>query len=174
MKLQYFKRKISISAQAWATNNYTLTTAAAHGLVAGESITLFDAYSQSSQTYVLAAGSVGSTLVIPDTNAGRKFNTEFFVNYYTANTTTTTESPGMSMVTYQATVTTSSGNGAATVVVQGSNDGIGWVVLNTITLASAASPNSNGFALTAPWLYTRAVISGLTGTGAKCYVSYNV
>jgi hypothetical protein len=174
MKQQYFKRKISISAQAWATNNYTLTTGAAHGIAVGESIVLFDVYSQSSQTYTTAGGTTGSTIVIADTNNGRQFNVDFFVTYYTANTTTTVESPGASLVTYQATVTTSSGNGAATVNIQASNDNIGWLSLGTITLAAAASPNSDGFALQAPWLYTRAVITGISGTNAKFYISYNV
>lgn len=174
MKQQYFKRKISISAQPWAANSYTLTTAAAHGIAVGESIVLFDIYSQSSLTYVTQAGTTGSTIVISDTNSGRQFNTEFFLAYFTANTTTSNEAPGTSLVTYQATVTTTSGNGAATVNIQASNDNIGWLSLGTITLASAASPNSDGFALQAPWLYTRAVISGISGTGAKVYISYNV
>ena len=57
---------------------------------------------------------------------------------------------------FQATLV---GGGTATVVVQGSLDGTGWVDLATITLA-AATP-SDGFAAEVPWKWVRSNITAI-------------
>lgn len=87
---------------------------------------------------------------------------------------------------FQVVVTTTSGNGSATVQIQVSNDDVtlgtgavqSWLNYGTaITVASAASPATNGFPLiaadmgaTVPWRYVRATITAIAGTNAQCYV----
>ena len=70
---------------------------------------------------------------------------------------------------FQATV---SGTGAvsATVNVEVSNDNTNWLVLGTITLSGTTSA-SDGFAAGAPWPYTRARVTAISGTSAAVTVS---
>jgi hypothetical protein len=65
---------------------------------------------------------------------------------------------------FQATVN-GSGSIGATVVIQGSNDGVNAVstVLGTITL-SGTTVASDGFTTNAPWKWVRAVVSAPSGT----------
>ncbi len=74
--------------------------------------------------------------------------------------------------TFSATV---DGTGAvtATVAIQGSNDGVNWNVLGTITLTDTTT-DTDGFASDAPWPQIRAVLSNLTGTGAVCTVTMGI
>ncbi len=62
--------------------------------------------------------------------------------------------------TFEATVT---GTGAvsATVVVEGSDDGVGWVTLGTLTLSGTTSA-SDGFAILAPWSEVRGDVTAIT------------
>ena len=65
---------------------------------------------------------------------------------------------------FQATLV---GGGSATVKVQASNDGVGWLDLATITLA-AATP-SDGFAAEVPWRLVRANVTAIvTGSVTVC------
>jgi hypothetical protein len=66
--------------------------------------------------------------------------------------------------TFQATVV---GTGAltATVTIKGSNDGVNFVTIGTITLSGTTSA-TDGFASSGMWAYHQAVSSGVTGTGA--------
>jgi hypothetical protein len=72
--------------------------------------------------------------------------------------------------TYQATVT---GTGAvsATVVIDVSNDGVNSTStpMGTISLTGTTS-SSDGFTSTAPWKYTRARVTAISGTGATINV----
>jgi len=76
--------------------------------------------------------------------------------------------------TFQAIV---SGTGAvaATVVIDGSNDGTHWcaTVLGTITLSGTTTDN-DGFTTTAPWKYVRARVTAISGTGATVTVLMGV
>lgn len=73
--------------------------------------------------------------------------------------------------TFQATVTTTAGNGSATVNIEVSNDQVAWIVLTTITLASASSPVSDGFPSNAAWGYYRANVTAISGTNAALTVT---
>lgn len=68
--------------------------------------------------------------------------------------------------TFQATV---SGTGAvsATVIIEVSNDNVGWIsdATTTITL-SGTTTASDGFLSTASWAYIRARCTAISGTGA--------
>lgn len=70
--------------------------------------------------------------------------------------------------TAQATV---SGTGAvtATVNIEVSNDGAGWIVAGTITL-SGTTTATDGFVIQAPWLYSRGNVTAISGTGAAVTV----
>ncbi len=65
---------------------------------------------------------------------------------------------------YQATET-GTGTISATVLVQASNDGVGWITLGTITLSGTAVA-SDGFAALAPWMEVRGDVTAISGTGA--------
>ncbi len=66
--------------------------------------------------------------------------------------------------TYQATEV-GSGAVAATVLVQASDDGVGWVTLGTITL-SGSGITSDGFASSAAWQEVRGDVTAISGTNA--------
>lgn len=82
-------------------------------------------------------------------------------------TGSTIEAPGPG-ATVQAVVT---GTGAltATVVVQVSNDGAAWLTISTLSLSGTTSA-TQGMALDAHWVYIRADLTVLTGTGATVNV----
>ena len=65
---------------------------------------------------------------------------------------------------FQATVT---GTGAvtATIIIAGSDDNVNFLPLGTITL-SGTTTASDGFGSSAPWLYVRAQLTAISGTGA--------
>lgn len=95
-----------------------------------------------------------------------------------AGVTTVSVSPSISLYgyemqdsSYQATVV---GTGAvsATVKIEVSNDGVGWLSDTTSTLAlSGTNIASAGFSSSAPWQYVRANITAISGTGAAVTVT---
>jgi hypothetical protein len=74
--------------------------------------------------------------------------------------------------TFQATVV-GSGAVAATVLIQFSNDNVGWLTGATITLSGTTSA-SDGFASNASWKYKRANLTAISGTNAACTVTMGV
>jgi hypothetical protein len=68
--------------------------------------------------------------------------------------------------TYQASGTTSSGSGSATVAVQCSNDGTNWDTLGTITLTLSTTTSSNSFASDDRCFRLRGNVTAISGTGA--------
>jgi hypothetical protein len=91
--------------------------------------------------------------------------------------TTTTASASCQPIakdrTIQYTLTTSSGNGSATIVTQVSNDTTAandaarnWITAATTTFASAASPQVDGFTMNTPWAFVRFNVTAISGTGA--------
>lgn len=71
---------------------------------------------------------------------------------------------------FQATGYTSTSTGAATVLIQVSNDGVNYITLGTITLTLGTSVTSDGFAAANTWEYYRANLSAISGTGATVSV----
>lgn len=69
--------------------------------------------------------------------------------------------------TFQGKGSTTSGAGAATIIVEGSNDDVNWITLGTITLTLGTAETSDGFASDARWSYLRGRVSAISGTGAK-------
>lgn len=78
--------------------------------------------------------------------------------------------------TFQATGTVSTGVGAATIAIEGSNldDPNTFVNLGTLTLTLGTTTTASGIATTAPWKYVRANVTALTGTNAIVYVTMGV
>lgn len=71
---------------------------------------------------------------------------------------------------FQAVGNTSASTGAATVLIQVSNDGTNYITLGTITLTLGTSATSDGFAAINTWEYYRANLTALSGTGATVTV----
>lgn len=77
---------------------------------------------------------------------------------------------GAGRVAAQAFGTTSSGTGAASVVIEVSNNNSTWVTMDTIGLTLGTTQTSDGSVYSAPWLYVRANVASISGTGAKVSV----
>lgn len=72
-------------------------------------------------------------------------------------------------VSFQLTGTTSSGGGAATASIEVSNDGTNWLpsALGTLSLTLSTVASSDGFVANTKFLYMRANLSAISGTGAS-------
>ena len=62
---------------------------------------------------------------------------------------------------------------SATATILGSNDGINWGSIGTITAAAAVQPNIQTGSGTVPWAYFSAYLTAISGTGAKATLSMN-
>ena len=82
----------------------------------------------------------------------------------------TTASSTYTYHSFQAIGSTSASTGAATVLIQVSNDGTNFITLGTITLSLTTSPSSDGFAANINWQYYRANFTAISGTGASVTV----
>ena len=71
---------------------------------------------------------------------------------------------------FQAVGNTSTSTGAATVLIQVSNDGANFFTLGTITLTLGTAATSDGFAVANTYEYYRANLSAVSGTGATVSV----
>jgi hypothetical protein len=89
-------------------------------------------------------------------------------------TTVATGNPGRSMnqgkQCVEAHGTTSSGSGAASISIEVSNNGTSWITAGTIGLTLGTTQTSDGFVMDAPWLYVRANVASISGTGASVSV----
>ncbi len=74
--------------------------------------------------------------------------------------------------TFHVSGFTTAGAGSATVKIQVSNDLTKpWVDLATVTLTLGTTPVSDGFATQSSWLWVRANVTALSGTGASVSAS---
>ena len=73
---------------------------------------------------------------------------------------------GSTSRTFQAWGTTTAGSGAASILIQVSNDGTRWLTLGTINLTLSTSETNDGFASAADWPYVRGNVNSISGTGA--------
>lgn len=69
--------------------------------------------------------------------------------------------------TIQAHGSTTSGVGAAEIVVEVSNNAEHWLAAGEITLQLSTTEVSDGFHIHANWRYIRARVESISGTGAK-------
>lgn len=75
---------------------------------------------------------------------------------------------------FHAVGSVASSTGAATIVIQVSNDGTNWLTLGTISLSLTTSESSDGFASDAAWAFVRANVTSISGTGASVSVIMGV
>ena len=74
--------------------------------------------------------------------------------------------------TVHAWGTTSAGSGSSTIVIEVSNDtSAPWLTAATITLTLGTSATADGQAINAGWMYIRARVSAISGTGASVNVT---
>jgi hypothetical protein len=71
---------------------------------------------------------------------------------------------------FQAVGATTASTGAATVLIQVSNDGVNFITMGTINLTLGTAQTSDGFAAANTWEYYRANVSAISGTGATVSV----
>lgn len=74
----------------------------------------------------------------------------------------------------QAYGTTSSGSGAAAILIQVSMDNSNYETLATISLTLGTSATSDSVTFDAPWTYVRAYVDSISGTGASVSVNMGV
>jgi len=73
--------------------------------------------------------------------------------------------------TFQAFGTTSAGAGAATIVVEVSNDGVNWITAGTFNLTLSTTAAVDGFTMQASWPFARGNVTAISGTGASVNLS---
>jgi hypothetical protein len=71
---------------------------------------------------------------------------------------------------FQAIGLTTASTGAATVLIEVSNDGVNFLTMGAITLTLGTSATSDGFAAANSYEYYRANVSSISGTNAKVTV----
>ena len=76
--------------------------------------------------------------------------------------------------TFQAYGNTTSGAGAATILIEVSNDNTYWKDIATISLTLGTAVTNDVAASNAAWPYVRGRISAISGTGAKVSLTGSV
>jgi hypothetical protein len=83
---------------------------------------------------------------------------------------TSTKMIGGGRVAVEATGVTTSGSGATSITIEVSNNNSTWQTAGTIGLTLGTTQTSDGFVMDAPWLYVRANVASISGTGASVSV----
>lgn len=68
--------------------------------------------------------------------------------------------------TFQATGQTSTSTGAASVLVEVSNDNSNWITMGTISLTLGTATTTDGFVSSANWTWVRGKVFSISGTDA--------
>lgn len=68
---------------------------------------------------------------------------------------------------FQGVVTTTSGNGSATILIEGSLDGVNYATVVTLTIASGSSGANAIAAGNYPYPFIRSNVTAISGTGAQ-------
>lgn len=102
-------------------------------------------------------------------------NTKSVDMYGSAQTTTATSAghrPAAGIRTFSAHGTTSAGAGAATIVIEASNEvsPTVWITLGTITLTLGTTATGDAFVSDAPYRWVRSRISAISGTDGSVNV----
>lgn len=92
----------------------------------------------------------------------------------TSTSTGSAHKIGRSVRSYQCYGTTSASTGAATIKIEVSNDNTVWAEMASVALTLGTTVTSDGFAGNVAWLYQRARVSAISGTGASvtCNMGY--
>ena len=95
-----------------------------------------------------------------------KVNVQTILDEVIATGAGTTVQPWKSKRMFQVFGNVSASTGAASVEVQGSQDGTNWVVLDTLTLTLGTTVTSDSGIVDAPWKYVRGNVGSISGTDA--------
>lgn len=68
--------------------------------------------------------------------------------------------------TWQARGIVSASTGAATILIEVSDNNVDWITMGTISLTLSTTMATDGFTSGAPWPFVRANITSLSGTNA--------
>lgn len=100
------------------------------------------------------------------------FATSSTTGAQTATGSSQAHRPNAGIRTFSAHGTTSAGSGAATIIIEASNQNTPsvWITLGTITLTLGTTETADAFVSDAPYRYVRARISAISGTDATVYV----
>jgi hypothetical protein len=167
MKLTQIKRKLTISAPTFSSgaSTWTITTSAAHNLLAAtDAIKFTDPVSGIQYNVTTAAGTTGSTVVFSSTDPYVKFPEFLEVENYGTGFTGNSDVFTFSYVdTINGLVHVVSNGTAALastgVKLQGSLDGIHWIDIGS-AIASLTAGAMGEVAVTKPYVYGRLVFSG--------------
>jgi len=107
---------------------------------------------------------LASSTAFGATQPGYKQSTKLLTSVSTVSTGDAYVFPmGAGLRTHQAVLEGASATDA-TVIVSGSNDGVNWTPMGTLILTTATK--TNGFVSQAPWIFERAQVTSISGTGA--------
>jgi hypothetical protein len=157
MKVTKLSRRFTVTAAAWATGDWTLTTSAAHGLTVGDVITFTDA--KIPVVYVVAtiAGTTGSTIKFTHADTTLKFN-EVTCDSFSTGVAESNVFTFSFVDTINGLVhVVSNGTATVTAKLQGSLDNIHWVDHGTATAVTAGSQLE--IPVTKPYAYGKIVFT---------------
>lgn len=181
MKITNLSRSVAIASSTTNGTLVTVTTAVAHNMVTGDTVSFVNFDKRKFTVTVTGA----TTFTVPantvlgydtETNnsplpAGECYPTAL-VSAATTSVGFTNASTSDSVFTFQAVGLTSAGAGSAVVNIQCSNDGVNWMTYGTITLTLGTTATSDGLVIAAPWGYFRASLGSISGTNAKVNVLF--
>lgn len=118
-------------------------------------------------------------ILVVDLSASTRVRTLALLTNASSTVSSSKLQPGTGPWSLHAFGTTSTGAGAAVVVIEVSNIenpaiDADWITAGTITLTLAATGASDGFSSAASWRNVRARVSSISGTGAKVSVVLGV
>lgn len=96
-----------------------------------------------------------------------KAKTHVFLSAVTATGASDAISPNERNKVFHLTGFVSASTGAASVTVEGSNDGTNWVILDTLTLTLGTAVTSDSGVNSDAWLYIRGNVGSISGTDAQ-------
>jgi len=175
MKITKFVRPIVIASATTTTTILTVVTSGNHNLVSGD-IVAFDTYAKLTYQSTVVNATTFTVPAIYSSLATTPYTPTFLAYSLELNAVAGSSIPfslgstNDSMATFQVIGKTSIGTGNATVNIEVSNNGVNWLTYGTITLTLGTTEISDGLVITAPWAFTRATASSITGTNGKVSV----
>lgn len=175
MKITKLVRSIAIASATSTTTTLTVVTTGNHNLVTGDNVT-FDSSARSTYTVTVVNVTTFTVPAIYQSISTNPYIPTILVYSLELNAGALSTIPSSlgstndSMATFQVIGKTSVGVGGATVTIEVSNNATNWLTYGTVTLTLGTTEISDGLVITAPWAYTRATATSITGTNGKVSV----
>lgn len=168
-KVKPITRTLTVSSISWLTNELTINTSAAHGLISGDTISFQDQNGTATYRDLVVTLVDTDTFKVPMTDKYCKPPTTLLVDVWNTGATGAQEvfTFGFSGHGIGLVQITSTASAATTgVKVEGSLDGSHWV--DVATAAALAANGSNMITIDKPYAYGRINFTGATtGAGGK-------